>query len=116
MRHFPMGRPNRCRHGLVMWDCPQCQEEGELRDEGTMRDRSKDKKYNGWTNWDTWCLHLWITNCEVTYEKGVIMAGEPERFARWCWAVSFDLHQTRQEEIAFDVVNVEEIRKALLDE
>lgn len=20
------------------------------------------KKYNGWTNYETWCVHLWITN------------------------------------------------------
>lgn len=24
------------------------------------------KTYNGWTNYETWCVHLWLTNSEGT--------------------------------------------------
>lgn len=32
-----------------------------------------NERYQGWTNWDTWNVHLWITNEALTY-----------RFARSC--------------------------------
>lgn len=22
----------------------------------------ENREYNGWTNWDTWCANLWMTN------------------------------------------------------
>ena len=25
------------------------------------------EEYNGWRNWETWCLHLWITGEEPSY-------------------------------------------------
>jgi hypothetical protein len=25
------------------------------------------KGYNGWTNYETWCVHLWLTNEEGSY-------------------------------------------------
>lgn len=27
----------------------------------------KDETYNGWTNWDTWNVFVWITNDESDY-------------------------------------------------
>lgn len=24
----------------------------------------EEDKYNGWTNWETWCINLWLTNDE----------------------------------------------------
>lgn len=26
-----------------------------------------DKSYNGWSNYETWCVHLWLSNDEGTY-------------------------------------------------
>tara|TARA_R110000744_G_scaffold285038_1_gene396495 strand:- start:1060 stop:1350 length:291 start_codon:yes stop_codon:yes gene_type:complete len=26
----------------------------------------KDTDYNGWTNYETWCVNLWMTNDEVS--------------------------------------------------
>lgn len=26
-----------------------------------------EKRYNGWANYETWCVHLWLSNDEPTY-------------------------------------------------
>jgi len=36
-----------------------------------------DKGYNGWTNWETWVLHLWIYNEQDIQESWL-------KAARWC--------------------------------
>jgi hypothetical protein len=28
---------------------------------------SKEAGYNGWTNYETWCVHLWLSNEEGSY-------------------------------------------------
>lgn len=28
---------------------------------------SDDKQYNGWTNYETWLINLWLTNDELVY-------------------------------------------------
>ena len=30
---------------------------------------SNDQEYNGWTNWETWNVALWIDNEEFTYKE-----------------------------------------------
>jgi hypothetical protein len=29
---------------------------------------SEDKRYNGWANYETWAVNLWIDNCQGTQE------------------------------------------------
>ena len=42
--------------------------------------------YNGWTNYETWCVHLWLSNEEGSYNEardiveGAYDADEPEDF------------------------------------
>ena len=48
--------------------------------------------YNGWTNYETWCVHLWLTNEEGTYHycrDAARQAGveAPEQVRRRVWTV-----------------------------
>lgn len=45
---------------------------------------AQDRAYNGWTNYPTWAVHLWLANEENTYHasRGVLAdAGDPYRGA-----------------------------------
>ena len=42
-----------------------------------MTDRSEE--YNGWRNWETWCVHLWITGEESSYGYWMDMANRYDR-------------------------------------
>jgi hypothetical protein len=37
---------------------------------------STDKRYNGWTNYETWCVKLWLDNDQETYNYWYDMAME----------------------------------------
>jgi hypothetical protein len=34
------------------------------------------EKYNGWSNYETWCVNLWLTNEEGSYHECVRLAEE----------------------------------------
>lgn len=42
-----------------------------------------NEKYNGWANYETWCVNLWLTNDEKSYNQVHSMARE-------CWLQSSD--------------------------
>ena len=75
----------------------------------------KNKRYNGYENWDTWNLALWMNIEEKLYHKARVMAVEEERFKRWASQVCGILN-TAGETISWEKVNVEEVRKSLIDE
>lgn len=33
----------------------------------TVETAADDKTYNGWTNYETWCVNLWLSNDEGSY-------------------------------------------------
>ena len=41
----------------------------------------KDEEYNGWKNYETWVVNLWLTNDEVSYNYLFDLAKEtPDKF------------------------------------
>ncbi len=39
----------------------------------------KDTTYNGWTNYPTWCVNLWLSNDESLYQEAMAQA---QRFSQ----------------------------------
>ena len=37
-----------------------------------------DRKYNGWTNYETWCVNLWFENDEGLYRDLLYLAQEAD--------------------------------------
>ena len=35
----------------------------------------EDHSYNGWPNYETWAVHLWLTNDETTHYEACSLAG-----------------------------------------
>jgi hypothetical protein len=74
-----------------------------------------DSDYNGWTNWDTWNAHLWLTNEPEVYEAARAAAAEGSiaclrDLTHHCTgAVSGD-------GVEMPKVNWEEIREALVED
>jgi len=75
----------------------------------------KNKRYNGYENWDTWNLALWMSNEEKLYHKARVMAGEEGRFAKFAQWVCESL-QALGEPLVWEKINVEEVRKSLIDD
>ena len=46
-----------------------------------------DKTYNGWTNWDTWNAHLWISSTEWAY-FGALATRDPDALRRFIKSAS----------------------------
>jgi hypothetical protein len=53
-----------------------------------------DTKYNGWTNYETWCVNLWFMNDEETYmhwsdesRRHMTEAPESQRVKQWGYSI-----------------------------
>jgi hypothetical protein len=44
----------------------------------------EDQTYNGWTNYETWCVHLWLTNEEGPYRHCRGLAHRAQQAASDC--------------------------------
>jgi hypothetical protein len=80
--------------------------------------------YNGWTNYETWCVHLWLSNDQGLYSMAVEMAKADE------WGDTLKEYiksnnplEARQADVYTDLltvaiseVNWHEIAKAFRDE
>ena len=81
-----------------------------------------DETYNGWTNWATWNLALWVDNDEYSYHRRIEM-GEQLRGQGWdaesvksfCWDL-FPNGTPDMEECDLDEVNYQEMAQAWNDE
>ena len=62
-----------------------------------------DEKYNGWTNYETWAVNLWIGNEEASYsywsEQALAAKALPEDSAYGNRTASITLQQQLKEEI-----------------
>ena len=54
------------------------------------------KKYNGWKNYETWCVHLWLTNEEATYRYWRDAARQHRREAPSCANVTGGIWSVEQ--------------------
>ena len=45
----------------------------------------ENEKYNGWTNYETWNVHLWLTSDPGTYESArrIAQTGDEEALSDW---------------------------------
>ena len=50
-------------------------------------------EYNGWSNWETWCANLWLSNDEGTYSLCMALAKDCEgaEYPRTALAASLEL-------------------------
>ena len=82
---------------------------------------NETKNYNGWSNYETWCVHLWMTNEEGTYRYWREEASRCRKEARSCpnvrdgiWTVEIAERAELAEQMRDEVVDASPIEGASL--
>lgn len=76
---------------------------------------SEHERYNGWTNYDTWLAHLWLTGSESgTYSDAVRIVREYKDPLRFLIAMLDALGNP--DDINYSRVNWQEVIEALREE
>ena len=63
-----------------------------------MSSMTEDKTYNGWKNYETWCVNLWISNEEPLYREALAKAEYAVTYADGHPNVSAGIWTTEQTE------------------
>ena len=77
------------------------------------------KAYNGWTNYETWCVHLWLTNEEGSYrywmeEARRHVAEAPDQMCArdWDYTIPKAASYTLSEQLAYELEHAEILKAA----
>ena len=73
--------------------------------------------YNGWENWETWNTYNWLSSSQGAYEAATECARFGYEHLR-CFIADFvrELNGAHNEDIAIRLVDIDELRTALLEE
>ena len=58
--------------------------------------KSDAERYNGWTNYETWCVALWLDNDETSYRYWSLVAEQTRDDAQRCQQVKEKVWTTEQ--------------------
>lgn len=67
---------------------------------------TEDRTYNGWANYPTWCVHLWLTNDEATYDNCIWYAQEARNYDPPRVALADMLKTSVRDRVASDEASV----------
>lgn len=78
----------------------------------------RDETYNGWTNWDTWAVNLWLTNEQEAHESAQAAARSSDldldAFADYAFSTGLRKARcTDKDDLSKFRVNWKEVREAL---
>lgn len=75
--------------------------------------QQQNENYNGWTNWDTWAAHLWLSNDEYSYRLCRRESGT-NNFKKMAWSLLIDIDNP--DKLNMTTINWEELEEAFSDD